>query len=81
MKDEEKAKGAGRSSSFILHPSSFRQNAGAEDADEREIAVAFGVIEAVANDEFIADFETDVIGGELPGALFAFCEQHANAEA
>ena len=54
---------------------------GLEDADAREVAVAFGEIEAVADGEFVGDFEADEIGLELDLAASAFVEEHACVEA
>ena len=54
---------------------------GLEDADEGEIAVVAGVVESVADDEFVVDLEADVVGGDGGGALFAFAEEDAVADA
>jgi hypothetical protein len=53
---------------------------GFEDADVGEVAVAAFVVEAVADDEFIADFEADVIGVHFFGALFVFGEEDAGVD-
>ena len=44
-------------------------------ADTREVAVAFGEIEAVADDELIGNFEADEISFELDLAAPDFIEQ------
>ena len=54
---------------------------GLEDADAREVAVAFGEIEAVADDELIGNFEADEISFELDLAAPDFIEQDAGAQA
>ncbi len=54
---------------------------GLEDADAGEVAVAFGEIEAVADDEFVGDFEADEVGGEVDFAAAFFIEEDAGADA
>jgi hypothetical protein len=38
---------------------------GGEDADVGEVAVALGVVHAVADDEEVGDGEADVVGGDF----------------
>lgn len=54
---------------------------GLEDSDAGEVAVAFGEIEAVADDELVGDFEADEIGGEVDFAAAFFVEEDAGADA
>lgn len=54
---------------------------GFEDADAGEVAVAFGEIETVADDEFIGDGETHEVGLEFDLATTTFIEEHASADA
>ena len=42
----------------------FRINLGLEHADVRHIAVLLGVVEAVADDEFVGHFEACEVGGD-----------------
>lgn len=51
-----------------------------EDADVGEIPVFSFVIEAVADDEFIADFKADVIGFDFLGARFVLGEEHSGVD-
>jgi hypothetical protein len=58
----------------------FLAGAEGEDANVRHVAVALGVIEPEANDEFVGDGETDVVrlnGGDAP---FWFVEQNGDAQ-
>ena len=54
---------------------------GFENADAGEIAVAFGEIEAVANDEAIGDLEAHEVGLELDFTPADFVEEYAGADA
>jgi hypothetical protein len=53
---------------------------GFEDADAVKVAVALGEIEAVADDEFVWNLETDEIRFEGHLAAAFFIEEDADAE-
>lgn len=52
-----------------------------ENADAGQIAIAFVVIESVADDELILDFEPKVISVDLALARFLFTQKNANFDA
>lgn len=51
-----------------------------EDSNEREVAVLFGVIKSVTDDEGIGDSEAGVVGLDAVFAVYAFLEEDAGAE-
>jgi hypothetical protein len=51
-----------------------------QNADEGEIAIALGVIEPVADEEFIADLKGDVVRLDLDNPLLALGEKDADGE-
>jgi hypothetical protein len=51
-----------------------------EDADVGEVAIAFVVVEAVADHEFVGNDEAEVIGANVGDAAFDLVEKDSNAE-
>lgn len=51
-----------------------------EDADVAEVAVAFAVIEAVADNEFVGNFKAAIIGVDVGDAALGFVEEDGDAE-
>src|SRR5580658_2185906 len=51
-----------------------------EDADVFQIAITFGVVEAVADDEIVGDLKTDVIGFDLLDAARGLIEERGDAQ-
>jgi hypothetical protein len=64
-----------------LSPLGWVLQVGFEDADAGEVAIAFGEIEAVADDKLVGDLEAHEVGLELDLAASTFVEEHAGAEA
>src|ERR1700681_4613232 len=58
----------------------FRLRSQREHTDVREVAVALGVIQAVADHEFVGDGEANVIGADFREAARWFIEQHGHAQ-
>src|SRR6202011_4163485 len=54
----------------------FRLRSQGEHADIREVAVGLGVIQAVADHEFVGDGEANVIGADFGQAARRLIEQH-----
>src|SRR5262249_60450897 len=54
---------------------------GLEDADERQVAVALRVIEAVADDELIGDREAEIIDRHVLQAPLGLVEERADLDA
>jgi len=52
-----------------------------EHSDEREVPVAFGVVEAVAHHEQVGDMEADVVGADRFAAAGRFLEEDTDAKA
>jgi hypothetical protein len=52
-----------------------------EHANEGEVPVAFGVVEAVAHDEQVGDMEADVVGADRFAAAGGLLEEDADAKA
>jgi hypothetical protein len=52
----------------------------AQDTDERQIAIAFSVIKAIANHEGIGNIETNIIDRHIGRAPFWFVEQGTNSQ-
>src|SRR5579875_4027459 len=51
-----------------------------ERSDERQVAMALGVVEAVADDEAVGDLEADVARGQVDLATLGLGEQRAHLE-
>ena len=53
----------------------------ADGGDERQVAEALAVVEAVADDELVRDLEADVVERDVDEAAGALVEQGADAQA
>lgn len=58
-----------------------REDGGFEDADVGEVSVVAVVVEAVAHDEFIGDFEAGVVGLDGDASAGGLGEQDAGSDA
>src|ERR1700682_4663128 len=61
---------------FIRLSRRWRDQIFSQNADVREIAIPFHVIESISDHEFICDFKADVVGVDGPSAGLLLLEQH-----
>src|ERR1700682_4180415 len=73
-------RGLARVAQDPLWPAAARRALAVEHGDERKVAVALVVVEAVSDHEAVGDLETDIAGGKIDLAPLGLGEQRADLE-